>query len=122
MSIILGIPAITAITKTRVGTVQVHRVTMPYAGVTPTANTAGCSTVSCLVQLVQGTLRIHKTFTHYYMERWHIFSVGTILITLCFYELPSLHAVGSVCLTATMWCWLVVASLVLVSAAGLQYF
>lgn len=66
---------------------QVHRVTMRYVGVTPTANTEGCSTVSCLVELVQGTLRIHKTFTHYYVEVWHIFSVGAILITLCFYEL-----------------------------------
>ena len=69
---------------------------MPYAGVTPTANTEGCSTFSCLVDLAQGTLRIHKTFTPYYMERWHILSVGTILITICFYELRSLRAVGSV--------------------------
>jgi len=60
---------------------------MRYVCVTPTANTEGCSTVSCLVKLVQGTLRIHKTFTRNYVERWHIFSVGTILITLCFYEL-----------------------------------
>ena len=75
---------------------------MPYAAVTPTAYTEGCSAVSCLVELAQGTLRIHKTFTHYYTERWHILSVGTIPITLCFYELRSLHAGGSVYLTATM--------------------
>ena len=69
---------------------------MPYPGVTPTANTEGCSTISCLVELVQGTLRNHKTFTHYYVERWHIFLVGTILIILSSYELRSLQAVGSV--------------------------